>query len=162
VSLPGGIQAILCLGGIAPAFDVLPGVNAGEGADLVDRGRKLQLVLYALAAREARRDHPPSRVEAYYWFVEQGALRRGAPIGSSEEQRLLDVLDVEVSGIRHGVFPANPGEWDSRGFWKNCGYCPYHRICPSTRGEIYERVRTHEAVAAYDALAHPPGAGEGG
>jgi len=158
----GGIVVVDYKTGRGYGFENIPeDDDAVEGGDLVDRGRKLQLVLYALAAREARRDDPPSRVEAYYWFVELGALRRGAPIGSAEEQRLLEVLDIEVSGIRGGVFPANPGAWDSRGHWEHCRYCPYHRICPSTRGEIYERVRTHVSVSAYHALAHPE-AGQGG
>jgi hypothetical protein len=125
--------------------------------DLVDRGRRLQLALYGLAAR-ARHGQADTPVEGWFWFLEQDDplveskdLRRGGPIGAAAELRLRQVLGVCASGIRGGVFPARPGEaaWTS---WENCG-CPYDRACASTRGETWERVRQHPAVAGYAALA---------
>jgi ATP-dependent helicase/nuclease subunit B len=122
-----------------------------EQADLVDRGRKLQLVLYALAAQQ--RYGPPARaISSYYWFVELGAVQRGATIGSQEEQRLREVLDVAVRGIREGVYPAHPGEWSGWSGWDSCSYCPYDRACASTRGEIWLNIRTADPVEAYAEL----------
>ena len=105
--------------------------------DLVDRGRKLQLVLYALAAQRTY-ELPEGNLTAYYWFVDLGALHRGAAIGSERRDRLLEVLDVAVRGIREGVFPAQPGEWNSKFGWGSCGFCEYDRACASTRGELWE------------------------
>jgi hypothetical protein len=122
-----------------------------EQADLVDRGRKLQLVLYALAAQ--RRYGPQVRAtSSYYWFVELGAVQRGATIGSQEEQRLRDVLDVAVRGIREGIYPAHPGEWSGWSGWDSCSYCPYDRACASTRGEVWLNIRTADPVEAYAEL----------
>lgn len=122
-----------------------------EAADLVDRGRKLQLVLYALAAQ---RDYgPPVRpASAYYWFVELGAVHRGAPIGSHEEARLHEVLDVAVRGIREGIYPAHPGELDGWYGWESCSWCPYDRACASTRGEVWLSISTADPVQAYREL----------
>ena len=135
-----------------------PGKQDDE-TDLVDRGRKLQLVLYALAARQ-RHGTPETPVEAYFWFVELGERLRGAPVGPTEEHRLLDVLDTAVAGIRGGVFPANPGGWDAYRGWENCTYCAYHRVCPSGRSETWAAVSTDDAVADYARLTDPTPPGD--
>jgi ATP-dependent helicase/nuclease subunit B len=127
--------------------------------DLTDRGRKLQLVLYALAARQLH-DMAHAPADAYYWFVELGEDLRGSTIAEPQAQRLRDVLDVVVGGIRHGVFPANPGdeEWRTgRLGWSACTYCPFDRVCPSTRAEQWVSVAEDPAVAGYAQLAAPPG-----
>lgn len=149
--------------GKGSGYDRIPqvGAKALADSDLVDRGRKLQLVVYALAARE-RHGSPETPVESYYWFVEQGSLHRGAPIGTAAEQRLLEVLDVTVDGIRSGVYPAHPGE-DGYFGWESCGFCAYQRVCPAARGEQWQRLRTDPAVQPYAALADPaPSTDEGG
>lgn len=109
-------------------------------------------MLYALAAQ--RRYAPPERATAsWYWFVELGALHRGATVGTAEADRLREVLDVAVRGIREGVFPAHPGEWNAWSGWDSCSYCPYDRSCASTRGEVWLQVSTADPVAAYRQLA---------
>lgn len=141
--------------GKGSGYDRIPQVGGKilDDADLVDRGRKLQLVMYALAARQ-RHGTPDTPVESYYWFVEQGGLHRGAPIGTDAERRLLDVLDVTVDGIRSGVFPAHPGEEGYFG-WESCGFCAYQRVCPAARGEMWKHVRTAAEVQPYADLAEP-------
>jgi ATP-dependent helicase/nuclease subunit B len=138
-------------------YERIPAVGAKlpDDPDMVDRGRKLQLVLYGLAAR---RDfgHDTAPVEAYYWFVEQGELHRGGPVDPTAEQRLLDVVDISVHGIRSGVYPARPGDEDWRGGWENCTFCPYDRVCPTTRAEQWEVVRHDPHVEAYAHVADPP------
>ena len=121
--------------GKGSGYDRIPkvGAKALTDSDLVDRGRKLQLVMYALAARQ-RHGTAQTPVESYYWFVEQGSLHRGAPIDTDAEHRLLEVLDVTVDGIRSGVYPAHPGEEGYFG-WGSCGFCAYQRVCPAARGE---------------------------
>ena len=123
-------------------YDRIPevGKKAPNDLDLVDRGRKLQLVMYGLAARQ-RCGEASTPVESYYWFVETDGMHRGAPVDSEAERRLLHVIDVTVDGIRSGVFPAHPGE-DGYFGWESCRYCPFDRVCPTTRGEQWERLRT--------------------
>ena len=138
-------------------YDRIPkidGKQQGE-VDLVDRGRKVQLVLYALAARRQFGDDR-TPVQAYYWFVEQGGLHRGGPIDPTAERRLLDVFDISVTGSRAGVYPARPGEEDWRGGWTNCTFCPYHRVCPTTRAEQWEKVRKASPVQPYATVAETP------
>ena len=138
-------------------YDRIPavGVKLPKDPDMIDRGRKLQLVLYGLAAR---RDfgHGTAPVEAYYWFVEQGDLHRGGPVDPTAEHRLLEVVDVSVGGVRSGVYPARPGDEDWRGGWENCTYCPYDRVCPTTRAEQWEAVRRAPQVQPYADIADPP------
>jgi RecB family exonuclease len=142
-------------------YDRIPRIDGKAPAepDLLDRGRKLQLVLYALAARE-RHGVPDTPVESYYWFVERGSEHRGAPIGAEAEHRLLDVLDVSVNGIRTGIYPAHPGE-DTYFGWESCGFCPYDRVCPAARGEQWESTRADPAVQPYaDLVSLPPSTDE--
>ncbi|ABS05866.1 PD-(D/E)XK nuclease family protein [Kineococcus radiotolerans] len=125
---------------------------AADDTDLTDRGRRLQLPLYALAARSLT-GNPAAAVEAYYTFTPDSS-QRGAAVGPQQERRFLDVLDVTVGGIRAGTYPANPGA-ETYGGWQSCRYCDYDRVCPTTRGEQWEQVRTDEAVRAYARLADP-------
>jgi len=138
-------------------YDDIPKLGkAGSEVDLIDRGRKLQLVLYSLAARDLY-NLPKAQVEAYYWFVDQGDLHRGGIVDDDQAQRLRTVLDVVVGGIRDGVYPANPGEEKSypRDTWESCCYCPFDRVCSSTRLEQWRRVREDPAVRPYAAVADP-------
>jgi ATP-dependent helicase/nuclease subunit B len=143
--------------GKAYGYDAIPEPGkAKPDVDLIDRGRKLQLVLYALAAR-AVSDQPEAQVEAYFWFVEKGALHRGGVVDDLQVKRLRDVLDVVVGGIRAGVNPANPGAPASypRETWAACFYCPFDRVCPSTRLELWRAIREDPAVRPYAEIADP-------
>ncbi|GAB2854981.1 PD-(D/E)XK nuclease family protein [Nocardioides pacificus] len=137
-------------------YDAIPTVGGKPSSDpdLVDRGRKLQLVLYGLAARREFGD-PTTPVEGYYWFVEHGDLHRGGPVDPTAEQRLLEVLDVSVGAIRAGVFPAYPGAASWQGGWENCTYCPFQRVCPTTREEQWQAVKQSPPVQEYAAMADP-------
>ena len=143
--------------GKAYGYDEIPKLGkVGSEPDLIDRGRKLQLVLYALAAR-AVSDRPDAQVDAYFWFVEQGDLHRGGIVNDAQAARLRTVLDVVVGGIRHGINPANPGvaQLFPRESWGACTYCPYDRVCPSTRLEQWRRMRDDPAVRPYADIADP-------
>ena len=131
-------------------------VKGGSDVDLIERGRKLQLVLYALAA-QAVSNRPRAQIEAYFWLVEQEALHRGGVIDDAQVTRLKAVLDVLVGGIRDGIYPANPGDPESfpRETWSSCAYCPYDRVCPSTRLEQWRGMREDPAVQPYAGIADP-------
>ena len=138
-------------------YDAIPEPGKAKSAiDLIDRGRKLQLVLYALAA-QALYNLPEAQVEAYFWFVEQGELHRGGVVDEVQIKRLRDVLDVVVGGIRGGINPANPGATKlfPRDTWEACSYCPYDRVCPSTRLEQWRGMRDDPAIRPYAEIADP-------
>ena len=129
--------------------------SIGEG-DLTARGTKLQLPIYALAAR-AR--YPDAEVVAsYYWFVGRKGLGRtvGATVDARMEQRFREIVGVVVDGIEAGRFPANPGDeaW-SFGQWTfdHCTWCEFDRVCPTSRGETWVKLRSAPELAGYRALA---------
>lgn len=130
--------------------------RAHPAADLVLGGRKLQLVLYALAARKLHAE-PATPVESWFWFIEIGELR-GGPVTEVQEEQLRSALDVSVGGIRDGVYPINPGAetWRSgRTTWDNCTYCPFDLVCPTGRAEHWSHVRLDPLVRPYTNLVDP-------
>jgi len=143
--------------GKAQNYETFPPCDdaADTTADFTERGKKLQLPLYALAARqEYGGDATP--VSAYYWFVDEGDARRGGPISQPVLNRFYDVLDVLADGIRDGAFPARPGGFDPfyRSF-ESCSWCQFERVCPKTRDDVWDRVRSDARVSRYADLAEP-------
>ena len=124
--------------------------------DRLDRGKRLQLPIYADAARRALAPEggPAPEVEAYYWFVEEGGRKawRGGPVDEAVQARFEEVIATVVDGIEGGDFPANPGEGQFFGP-KNCGFCDFQRVCPSTRVDLWEGVRRDDRLARYVDLA---------
>ena len=138
----------------------LSGDAADAADDFTERGKKLQLPLYALAAR---RDYggDATAVSAYYWFVDEGEGRRGGPVGEPATGRFHDVVGVLADGIRDGAFPARPGAFDPfyRSF-ENCSWCQFDRVCSKTRDDVWEQIRYDARVSRYASLAEPGGSGE--
>jgi RecB family exonuclease len=137
----------------------------GEG-DLTASGTKLQLPIYALAARQALAGGDRAvTVDTHYWSVDDRYPlgRYGGPFDDAAEARFVEVLEVVSDGIEAGHFPARPGgETWSRGgpVRQNCHYCDFDTICPTTRGERWETVRLDPRLSAYVALSDPdPGGG---
>ena len=62
------------------------------------------------------------------------------------------VFAILASGVRGGIFPANPGKPGRYGP-ENCGYCDFNSLCPSRRAVVWSKKKTDEAVAAYLELA---------
>ena len=127
-----------------------------EGTDLTAKGTRLQLPIYALAAREA---FPGSeQVEARYWFIGSGAKLqlKGGVFDDRAEARFHEVVGTIVDGVEAGRFPANPGDETWRwGRWNhdNCTYCDFDRVCPTSRGEQWLRIRRHPSLDDYVGLA---------
>ena len=128
-------------------------------ADLTERGKKLQLPLYALAARQDY-GSGATAVSAYYWFVDEGEGRRGGRVGQPAVDRFRDVVGVLADGIRDGAFPARPGAFHAfyRSF-ENCSWCQFDRVCSKTRDDGWERIRDDGRVSRYANLAEPAGSG---
>jgi len=123
--------------------------------DRLDRGRKLQLPIYADAARRAFAAEDPSvDVDAYYWFVEESGRKawRGGPVDQAVQERFESVVGTIVDGIESGRFPANPGDESYFGP-THCRFCDFNRVCPSSRVDLWEGVREAPAVADYTELA---------
>ena len=130
---------------------------ADAGTDLTERGTKLQLPLYALAARQAY-GSGTTPVSAYYWFVDEKDARRGGPVGPPAVNRFHEVLSVLTEGIRDGAFPARPGVFDPfyRSF-ESCSWCPFDRVCSNARDDEWAQIRGDTRVSRYASLADPAG-----
>lgn len=132
--------------------------------DVTAHGTRLQLGVYALAARALVPD--ATSVDARYWFLDERGeqpVLRGRPFDPTAEQRFRDVVATLLDGIVAGRFPANPGDerwWWGRYVHDNCRRCDYEPVCPTTRGRRWQQLRAHPALAGYVALAEGPLPGE--
>lgn len=128
----------------------------GLDDDITARGQRLQLGVYALAARQA---HPDADVvDARYWFIGRGGGPDlvGRQFDAEAETRFREVVSTVVDGVVHGRFPANPGDerWDRGGYvHDHCKFCDYDRVCSTTRGWRWQQHRDVPELAAYVELA---------
>ena len=124
--------------------------------DPIDKGQRLQLAVYSLAARA--RFGSDADVRAAYWFpTSRGdfALVPNQPVRLDEDtsKRFEEGVSTIVSGIERGLFPANPGGpgWQSE--FEHCGFCDFDSLCPSRRGRIWENVSSSPLLKDYSELA---------
>jgi len=122
-----------------------------------DGGKKLQLFVYG---RAARRDFPgaPS-VRAGYWFTKDDRVL-GYPLTDEVEAKMLNALDMIVTGIGAGVFPARPVDAEPWGF-VDCWYCTPDGLSGEHARRLWNRKRDDPALAIYLALSGA-GGDEGG
>jgi ATP-dependent helicase/nuclease subunit B len=119
-----------------------------------ERGTKLQLPVYGMAARQfvGRGDAP---VRAHYWFISEreGYRRIGYAVDDQVLARVGATLATIVEGIERGAFPARP---DASGTpWVTCPYCDPDGLGVADLRRDWERKRNHPAVAAYAGMAEP-------
>jgi RecB family exonuclease len=119
-----------------------------------ERGTKLQLAVYAQAAR-AFVVRPDAQVRSEYWFVSErgGFVRKGYEVDDQVLARVTTTLGTIVDGIERGVFPARPVE--SYGPFVTCAYCDPDGLGVADLRRDWERKRDDPAVAAYARLAEP-------
>ena len=126
----------------------------GLKQDPVDGGKRLQLPIYALAVENALGDGIETR--AAYWFVSARgnfALLPSEPVSMDEiREPFENAARTIVSGIRNGLFPANPGKMGQYGF-ENCSYCDFNSLCPTRRDVQWEQKRRDPRLAEYLALS---------
>ncbi len=123
--------------------------------DPVDRGRKLQLPLYGLAARQRFPGQDGGGpVRSRYWMVsEKGAFAEfGIDLTPGVLDRFTQVLGVIVEGITAGNFPARPGPADWKGP-ENCRFCDMGTLCQPDRDRQWERKKAAPALTSYVDLA---------
>ncbi len=126
-----------------------------------DRGTKLQLVVYGLAAR-LHRGTPDALVRAEYWFTSaKGGFRRiGYEITSKVLQRASEAVGHIVDGIEGGVFPSYPTASSTSPFVE-CPYCDPDGLGVTDLRRQIERKRSDPSLAVFFDLAEPEVSGEG-
>jgi len=131
-------------------LDYKTGRRPRPAVDPVAGGTRLQLPVYALAARSRFEANGP--IEAHYWYVgdREAALghyrRDGFVLDEEVEARFTSVVGSMVEGIEGGVFPGNPS---------GCQYCDYQWVCPADRARAWERKLGDPWVSGYRRLGEP-------
>lgn len=114
--------------------------------DPVIEGKKLQLAVYAEAARER---FGADSASAWYWYTSTiGEFKlSGYALTDQRRERFLSALTSIAEGIEAGVFPMFSGEYQS--FFdthENCRYCDFDDICPRDReGQSGRKLRAPES-----------------
>ncbi|MDA8295864.1 MAG: PD-(D/E)XK nuclease family protein [Actinomycetota bacterium] len=124
-----------------------PDPYRGLRQDPVNRGRHLQLPIYALAARTAF-GAPTTAVRAAYRMVGRSRGEFEVSLDSVTTTRFGEVLEVITGGIQAGVFPMRPGAPGNEDF-ENCRFCDYTGVCPSDRRRQWETARRDERLGGY-------------
>ena len=124
--------------------------------DPTDRGKLLQLGAYALAA-ERQFGNRVDVLAAYSFPTSRGGftLAPSEPLSMKDDetrQRFGQVFATLASGVRGGIFPANPGKPGRYGP-ENCGYCDFNSLCPSRRAVLWSKKKNDKAVSEYVELA---------
>jgi hypothetical protein len=121
--------------------------------DPVVRGEKLQLPVYALAARAAHGDSTtPTR--AMYWFVRRDRGRIELPLTPEVQETYAATVGLLVSSMGSGAFPQRaPEQADFR--WVQCPYCNPDGLGHGAVRERWEKKRLAPELAAYTGLVEP-------
>jgi RecB family exonuclease len=120
----------------------------------VGDGTRLQLPVYAYAARQRLGDDA-TPVAAAYWFVRKERGKRvQLPLTSEVRAEYAAALDAIVRSIAAGLFPQRPPETADFG-WTRCRYCN-----PDGRGhgdarERWERKRKYPLLEPYVRVVEP-------
>ncbi|HZU80188.1 MAG TPA: PD-(D/E)XK nuclease family protein [Acidimicrobiales bacterium] len=119
-------------------------------SDPVVKGRRLQLPLYAMAARSRFATSGP--VRARYWMVsaERATAAYNLELTDELERHFSDVVALIALGIEDGLFPGIPGAPRDTGF-DVCLYCDFDRVCPATRDRQWA---TKRGAPELDPLNH--------
>ncbi|MDQ2727081.1 MAG: PD-(D/E)XK nuclease family protein [Actinomycetota bacterium] len=131
------------------------GYHKLTAGDPTRHGQRLQLPVYALAAR-ALVDDPTRAVRADYWFATtRGAFKRvGYPVDDDVLAGTGALVAVIVAGIEAGVFPARPDPSTSNPHW-GCPYCDPDGLGTGDLRRAWERKATDPALAAYVTMVEP-------
>jgi ATP-dependent helicase/nuclease subunit B len=126
--------------------------DISQDAPLVD-GTKLQLPVYAYAARERFGDSE-TPVVAAYWFVRKERGRITVSLTPAVEQAYSRTLAVLVRSIAVGLFPAKAPEKPDFS-WVQCAYCNPDGISHADTRERWDRKRHDPALRELLELIEP-------
>jgi hypothetical protein len=120
-----------------------------------ERGRRVQLPVYGVAAR-LHQQQPDACVLAEYWFVSyKGNFKRiGYEITDDVLARVGATLGLMVEGIEGGVFAAHPTQVSSAPFVE-CTSCDPDALGVTELRAAWERKRQDPRLAKYAELAEP-------
>ncbi|MFC6151848.1 PD-(D/E)XK nuclease family protein [Mumia xiangluensis] len=116
-------------------------------------GTKLQLPVYAYAARAAYGDRE-TPVTAGYWFVRREPGRIDLQLTPEVESAYAETLDVLVRSIAGGLFPGKAPEAPDFA-WVQCPYCNPDGIGHVEQRERWERQRADPALRELVTLIDP-------
>jgi len=121
------------------------------GDDPLDCGRRLQLPLYALAARQTF--GPDDGVVARYWMVsgERSAAFFELELTEALERHFADVVGRIARAVEGGCFPGIPGPPRDTGF-EVCMWCDFDRVCPAGRDRQWAAKRGSPSLLPVDDL----------
>jgi RecB family exonuclease len=119
-----------------------------------DGGTRLQLVVYAQAAR-AFTGRPDAPVTSEYWFVSDrgGFARLGYAVDDRVLAHVTTTLGTIVAGIERGAFPAHPIE--SFPPYVPCSYCDPDGMGVADLRRAWQAMRDDPEVAPYADLVEP-------
>ena len=144
--------------GNAEDFKKLNKDKQGDDWDPVQRGTKLQLPVYGLAAR-ALTGSTDAQLSAQYWFVTSDENFKTLGYGLNDEvmDRFSEVLGTIADGIDAGLFCDRPKPDKTTGqFSQPCEYCNSDRLGTQDRRRSWERIQDQVELTDYRKLAEPP------
>jgi len=153
-------------------IDSYKDIVKGSGADPTVGGTKLQLPVYALAARAHFGDGTASAtatqsdtaelndtaVRGAYWFISSG---RGGwewlelPVDDTVMARFAEVVSVIAAGIHSGVFVGFARPSDDRRHYCVCPYCDPDGLGTVDVRHSWRHKRDDPALAAFAGLVEP-------
>jgi RecB family exonuclease len=126
--------------------------SAFDEDDPLLRGTKLQLPVYALAARAAADASADAPVEALYWFVGRGEDKRvGYVVDDAIAAEFDRTLREIVDGIEGGCFPSVPEPPGPR-FYVACEYCDPDHLGTTDRFREWSRKALAPELERYTTL----------
>ncbi|MHB1987755.1 MAG: PD-(D/E)XK nuclease family protein [Acidimicrobiales bacterium] len=142
-------------GGVVRVVDYKSGSAASYGGidkDPLERGRQLQLPIYAKAARSFLGDKAASVIAEFRFCSSEAGFKR-LPVELTPEldDELGRVLGVLGDTIARGAFPPRPGNGDELQP-ANCRHCDYDSICRLDRGSLWQQASMADSMAPYVAL----------
>ncbi|MGZ8831215.1 MAG: PD-(D/E)XK nuclease family protein, partial [Thermoanaerobaculia bacterium] len=126
-----------------------------ELSEKIDRGVRLQLALYAMAAAEFFRIDASDVSGAIKPLViaDSDPDRFSFQLGE-KKTLLLETLEIFVGAIRRGEFPAFPNEGEKQKDFNSCKYCPVNHSC-RTKHDPEERRAILAAAGEPRSLLRP-------
>ncbi|MXW94133.1 MAG: PD-(D/E)XK nuclease family protein, partial [Acidimicrobiaceae bacterium] len=118
-------------------------------------GRRLQLVLYDLAARSLLGVADTAGGHGAYWFVSAKGQFSGVGYATDAARRqVLEAVNTIVDGVGDGLFPLHPDEpvWRP---WVPCDYCDPDGMGTRDQWRDFQRKRDDPALAGYLDLVDP-------